>query len=124
MYAPLYEIIQAIGLPAAMKLVDTFGGVRIYLPMPENVTPDNEIAKAIGVDATRKLATVWGQERPSIPLARRHFRMVVRAEIRRDALGMTVPELARKYETTERTIYRWLGEPEFHPADATQRKLC
>ena len=56
MYAPLMDIIKAIGLPAAMKLVENFGGTRIYLPQPEKVDADNEIAKIIGVEAARALA--------------------------------------------------------------------
>lgn len=118
MYAPLFDIIQAIGLGSAMKLVEHFGGTRIYLPLPENVGPDNDVAKVIGVDATRKLAAMWAQERPSIPLARRHLRAIVKAEILRERDKLTVPDLARKYETTERNIYRYLSEP----ADAGEAK--
>jgi len=113
MYAPLLKIIEAIGLPAAMKLVENFGGMRLHWPLPENIDERNDIARAIGVDAARKLAAAWGPDddrRPSIPLARRHLRIIARLEIRRDAGSMTVPELARKYETTERNIYRYLGD--------------
>jgi Mor family transcriptional regulator len=109
-YAPLLDIITAIGMPAAMKLVESFGGTRIYLPLPENVTPDNEIAKVIGVEATRTLARLWAQERPSIPLARRHLRIIVKSEILREKGKLSVPELARKYGTTERTIFRYMSE--------------
>jgi len=119
MYAPLMDIIKAIGLPAAMKLVENFGGTRIYLPQPEKVDADNEIAKIIGVEAARALARQWSQERPSIPLARRHLRTVVKSEIQRDSESMSVPELARKYETTERNIYRYLAEaPDPMPGQA------
>jgi Mor family transcriptional regulator len=125
MYAPLLQIIEAIGLANAMKLVEAFGGVRIYLPLPENVTADNEVAKVIGVEATRKLAEAWGGRyaRPTIPLARRHFRAVVKAEIRRERADKTIPELARKYQTTERNIYRYLGEAPPDPERAKQRGL-
>lgn len=114
MYAPLYDIIKAIGLPAAMKLVENFGGIRLYLPLPEKIDEHNQIAKVIGVDAARKLAESWerGPERrrPSIPLARRHLRAIVKSEIQRDRQKLTIPELALKYQTTERNIYRYLGE--------------
>jgi len=112
MYAPLLESIRAVGLPAAMKLVENFGGTRIYIPLPENVTDDNDVAKVIGVEATRKLAGIWGGRygRPSIPLASRHYQALVRSEIESDSKTMTVPELARKSRTTERNIYRYLGD--------------
>jgi Mor family transcriptional regulator len=112
MYAPLIDIIKAVGLPAAMKLVEHFGGTRIYIPLAENVETDNDVAKVIGLEATKKLAAIWGGRygRPSIPLASRHYRDLVKSEIQRDSAAMTVPELARKYQTTERNIYRYLGE--------------
>lgn len=122
MYAPLFDIIRAIGLGAAMKLVERFGGVRIYLPLPQNIGPENEVAAAIGVEAARKLAALWAQERPSIPLARRHLRTIVKDEIRREKGTLTVPELARKFETTERNIYRYLAEADEEPSSA-QRSL-
>lgn len=112
MYAPLFEIIDAIGLPATIKLVEAFGGVRIYLPLPKNVTADNKVAKVIGVEATRTLAAAWGgrYDRPTIPVARQHFLAIVRTRILRERAQLTVPELARKYQMTERNIYRYLGE--------------
>ena len=63
MYAPLLNIIEAIGLPAAMKLVDNFGGRRLYLPLPENIDETNGIAKVIGVEAARRLSEAWGRDR-------------------------------------------------------------
>lgn len=122
MYAPLLDIIRAIGLGAAMKLVERFGGVRIYLPLPENIGPDNEVAKAIGVEAARKLAEMWGQERPTIPLARWVKRDDIKNAVLRDRDTLTVPELARKHSTTERNIYRYLAEGEDEP-NTTQRSL-
>jgi Mor family transcriptional regulator len=122
MYAPLFDIIEAIGLGGAMKLVEHFGGTRIYLPLPENVTSDHEIARVIGVDETRALAKLWGQERPSIPLAKRHLRAIMKTEVQRDKDSHTVPELARKYRTTERSIYRLLAEDDDED-DASQAGL-
>jgi Mor family transcriptional regulator len=110
MYAPLLDIIKTIGLPAAMKLVENFGGTRIYIPLPQNITADHGIAKVIGLEATLALARLWPKEYPSIPLARRHLRIIVKGEILRDKDKLSVPELARKYETTERNIYRYLSE--------------
>ncbi len=118
MYAPLLDIIKAIGLPAAMKLVENFGGRRLYLPLPENIDDENPIAKAIGVQYARMLAEAWNRHgwdhrRPSIPLARRHLRIIVKSEIANDRKTLTIPQLAAKYETTERTIYRYLSDHEW-----------
>ncbi|SRR6266496_3333354 len=75
MYAPLTKIVEAIGLAAAMKLVDHFGGTLTYLPLPKNVDADNEIAKAIGLETALKLAHAWdfdrrAERRIDIPLGR------------------------------------------------------
>ena len=113
MYAPLLDIIAAIGLPAAMKLVENFGGRRLYLPLPENIDETNGIAQAIGVEAARKLSEAWGRDRdqrPTIPRARGHLRVIVKGDILRDRKTLTIPQLAAKYEMTERNIYRYLSE--------------
>lgn len=125
MHARLEEIVRAIGLGSAMKLVENFGGTRVYLPLPENIEPHNEVARVIGIEAARKLSAVpgWAQQRPSIPMARRHLVAIMKNEIRRDQDKLTVPELARKYETTERNIYRYLSEPDAGDERAEQRKL-
>jgi len=112
MYAPLHKIIEAIGEPATMKLVEKFGGTRIYLPLPKSIDKENEIAKAIGVEAARTLACLWPQEQINIPTATRYRRAIVKSEVRRDRDSLTVSQLARKYETTERNVYRMLSEPD------------
>src|SRR6266571_1464798 len=111
MYAPLTKIVEAIGLAAAMKLVDHFGGTLTYLPLPKNVDADNEIAKAIGLETALKLAHAWdfdrrAERRIDIPLGRPQRRVLMRDEILRDSEEMTARQLARKYKTTQRTIRR------------------
>lgn len=115
MYVPLIKIVEAIGLPAAMKVVDHFGGTRIYLPLPENVDADNEIAKAIGLEYALKFAHACDFDRDpdrhvEIPLARPQLRILMKDEILRDSEDMTERQLARKYKTTQRTIRRILAE--------------
>lgn len=115
MYAPLIKIVEAIGLPAAMKFVDHFGGTRIYLPLPENIDKENEIAKAIGVEFALKLAHAWDFDRDpdrriEVPLARPQLRVLMKDEILRDSVQLTSRQLARKYRTTQRTIRRILAE--------------
>jgi Mor family transcriptional regulator len=115
MYAPLIKIVEAIGLPAAMKVVDNFGGTRIYLPLRENMGEDNEIAKAIGIEAALKFAEAWDFDRDpdrhvEIPLARPQLRVLMKDEILRDSEHMTERQLARKYKTTQRTIRRIRAE--------------
>ena len=108
MNAPLHELVRVLGLPTALRLVEKFGGVRVYLPLAENMTDDNPIAAAIGVDAARDLCALWPQERPYIPRAVQILREERDKALLRDAEELSVPELARKYELTERAIYNVL----------------
>ena len=117
MYAPLIKIVEAIGLPAAMKLVEHFGGTRIYLPLPENVDAENEIARAVGLQAALQFAAAWDFDRDpdrhvEIPLARRQLRALMKEEILRDSAQLSERQLARKYRTTQRTIRRIRAESE------------
>lgn len=105
MNAPLHAIISAIGLPAALKLVEVYGGVRIYLPLPGNITSENSIAALIGVDKARALASVWSQERPTLPRAADYLRRERDRVLRREKKSMSVRDLAMKYGLTERAVY-------------------
>lgn len=109
MNAALEELVDAIGLPAALKLVESYGGTRIYLPLPENVEPDNPVAQVIGVPATVKLAHLWAQERPYLPRAVDYLRKQRDAQLVRDAETMSRSELALKYRLTERHVYAILA---------------
>lgn len=113
MNAPLHQIISAIGLPAALKLISRYGGTRIFLPLPGNVTPDNKIAQLIGVEKTRTLATLWAQERPSLPRAQDYLRRERDRAVWADKETHSVPQLALKYQLTERAVYMILaaGDP-------------
>ena len=115
MYAPIIKIVEAIGLPAAMKFCEHFGGTRIYLPLRENLGWENEIAQAIGLEAAHKLAEAWDFDRDpdrriEVPLARRQLTILMKEEIVRERGRMTERQLARKYRTTQRTIRRVVAE--------------
>ena len=102
----LHEIVDAIGLPAALDLVRAFGGLRIYLPHPDRVGPENPIAKVIGVERMLRLAAAWPMEQLSVPLAAEHLRRERNRAMRADYRKMSAAQVARKYGTHERNVYR------------------
>ena len=115
MYVSTIKIVEAIGLPAAMKFCQSFGGTRIYVPLPENLDAGNEIAKAIGLQAALTLAQALEFDRNpdrriEVPLARRQLIILMREEIVRDRERMTERQMARKYKTTQRHIRRIVAE--------------
>lgn len=126
MNAQLEDLVIKLGLPAALRLVERFGGTRIYLPRAEFMNADHPIAQAVGLEAALELCQAWAQERPAIPRAAAFLRNERDRALLKDANDHTVPALARKYELTERQVYYILArglssadEPEL----AAQSKL-
>lgn len=106
LHAPLEQLVELLGLPAALALVERFGGVPIYLPHPSRVKADGDLATAIGIEAARKLAAAWPQEHVVVPRAAAYLRRQRDAAIRRDRATMSEREVALKYGTTDRHVRR------------------
>lgn len=108
----LREMVSCIGLQATLRIVEHYGGVRLYVPV--EIEADHPIAQMIGLDAARKLAAEYGgQDHFDIPRAAAALRAVRARQIRADrATGMTHRALARKYHLTERWIRHVLGDEE------------
>lgn len=49
----LNEIEDACGHDVALKLVAHYGGRRLYVPNPDNLTDDSTLSKVLGLDAAR-----------------------------------------------------------------------
>lgn len=121
----LAEVIDAIGLAATLKLLQRFGGIRIYVPQPAHLTDDHELARAIGLAAARKLARIWGSERMPLPRAARALRLARDRALRLDYQTMSAAQCALKYQLTERQVYWIAGRVEddrrqaelFHPPE-------
>jgi hypothetical protein len=112
--APLEQLVITLGLPAALRLVEAYGGTRMpYLPArAETMSAEHPVAKVVGLEAARELCRLWPGERPRIPLAAKFLRGERDRALRADAQDHTVPQLARKYEITERHVYRILSGAE------------
>ena len=103
----LADLATTIGTAATLKLLDRFGGTRLYVP--GRVGDEHPLVFAIGKEAADKLVAVYGRERIDVPRASEMWRASRDADIRdRYRAGETAAELARYYQVTERTIYRIL----------------
>ncbi|MBD9405428.1 hypothetical protein IB236_08790 [Acidovorax sp. ACV02] len=108
----LQDFERLIGQDATMALVRHSGGLRIYIPTPERVTPDHPFAHEIGLDNLLKLAEVYGGEAHfQLPKAERALIQVRNARIAHAySTHKTARELAVEYHLTERQIVRIVAE--------------
>lgn len=111
MNARLEELVQAIGLPATLRLVDAFGGVRVYFPNPTRVRVDSDLARAIGADAVQRLAAMWPSTYVSLPQAAAYLRRERNRAIHREKDAVSIRDLALKYELSERAVYSIIINP-------------
>lgn len=115
----LQDLVGLIGLHATMKLVETHGGVRLYVPKLA-LGDDHPLILQIGRTAAEKLQSMYGGEPHfDIPKAERALRAVRDAEIRAKRPHTSVRLLALDYRLTERQIRTICGEME----DASQAQL-
>ncbi|MFO1417275.1 MAG: Mor transcription activator family protein [Methylotetracoccus sp.] len=105
----LRPLVEVAGWPAVCKLVEAYGGTRLYVP--KSLGPDHELARLIGFDEALALAALLGGEPHfDIPRCAGLARAARDAGLRADrAAGMTFSQLARKYHMTERNVLNILG---------------
>lgn len=109
----LQDIADLIGLPATLKLVEHYGGGRLYVP--KRFDPDHPLVKIVGhANAARLVEAYGGEEHFDIPRNLASVLAARNARIRDDrAGGMSHRQLALHYQLTERQIRNVLvDEPE------------
>lgn len=106
----LRDIAALIGLPGTLKLVETYGGVRLYVP--KKLDAEHELARLIGLEQAARLAATYGGELHfDIPRAVAATRAARNRCIKADrASGSTHRQLALANSLTERQIRTILGE--------------
>lgn len=115
------EIVSVVGVEAALRLVEAWGGVRLYVP--QQMTEDHDLVNLLGGDSADQLASRFGGERIQVPRCLQALRAMRNARIRRARHdGATPAELALIHGLTERQIYAILAA-EAEPADDRQQSL-
>lgn len=109
----LQEFVRLIGLAPTMRLVERFGGLRIYIPA--KATADHPLAELIGQENLAKLAEQYGidgtGDRFLLPRAERALNAVRNARIRADyAASKSLRELAIEHRLTERHVSRIVAD--------------
>lgn len=108
----LQDFVDLVGLHATMRLVEAYGGVRLYVPKGE-LAEDHYLVRLIGREAAEKLQAMYGGEPHfDIPKAERAMRAVRDARIRARRADTPVRALALEHRLTERQIRTICGELE------------
>lgn len=113
----LQEFVRLIGLPATLRMVERFGGLRIYIPA--TATPDHPFAEIIGIDNLAKLCQEYSADghglRFELPKALHALNAVRNAQIRADyESGASARSLAGQHRVTERHIERIVADVQPH----------
>jgi hypothetical protein len=109
----LREFVRLIGLPATLRLVEHYGGLRIYIPA--RPAPDHPFAELIGFDKLSVLSAEYAVDgtglRFVLPKAQRAFDAIRNEQIRTDfSTGKSVRALATEHRLVERQVARIVAE--------------
>lgn len=128
-------VVQAIGVPAALKLVEHFGGSTFPVPMRKNAAGEIRyqiLVEAVGEDAAARLVKMLGGQEIYIPLCSVALRELRDREIRAEFDQITrehsalhaVATLAVRYRMSDRQVWRILNQTDRdRPAHETQATL-
>lgn len=99
----LRDLVDLIGLTVTLRLVEHYGGVRLYVPVKYD--PEHMLVKLLGAPAAQKLIEHYGgEEHFDVPKAERAIRAVRDRKIRADYTHKSRRQLAREHRLTERQI--------------------
>lgn len=99
----LHEMARVVGVEGVRKLVDAYGGVRLYVP--QSVDQDHPLAELLGLAAARAMSAELGGDVIDVPRCHLAVKRARDAALVRDAAqGMSQRDLARKYGMTERNV--------------------
>ena len=105
----LQQIIDVVGVDAALIIIAHHGGTRLYVPL--ELKPGHWLIEILGEEAAQKLCLAFGgAEHFDVPLNTRGIRAERnRRIIERRSQGLSHSKLAREFKTTERNIRKILG---------------
>lgn len=99
------QIRELVGPEAAELLSERYGGSRVCVP--QIFRDDHPLVKLLGSEAAASLIRRYGGTKIHIAMGHQEIREERNNMIRRDWMdGLKVPQIARKYFLSERTIWR------------------
>ncbi|NWO05549.1 MAG: hypothetical protein HLX50_07555 [Alteromonadaceae bacterium] len=106
------ELVDIIGLPAVLKLMEARGGTEFWVP--ERITHQHPLVDDIGTEAAQTMSEYMPLERIKVPRGAAIRREIRNRAIRRERFeGAKLAELALRYGMTDRQVLNILNsEPE------------
>ena len=102
-------VVDVVGISAALRLVECWGGVRLYVP--RKLEGDHFLVSTLGRDEADQLALWCGGMSIQVPRCLHALRAVRNVRIQRDHdQGESAALLALRYRLTERQIYAILAQ--------------
>ncbi|MFA6312343.1 MAG: Mor transcription activator family protein [Sterolibacterium sp.] len=118
------ELIEMIGLPATLRLIDEYGGQTFQVPKGKRVkgvAKLEELAAVIGTEAVKKLSHAFGGEVIAVPsckralLGRRDADLQARFDTMTSTGGLSarsaVNWLAKEFRVNATTVWKTLKRP-------------
>ncbi len=96
------EVVEVIGLPAALRLAEGLPGVRVYVP--ERASEDHRLVEILGREAADRLCSHYATENLYIPRCIHAIRAVRNLAIYRQR-HIGAATLAMRYGLTDRQVY-------------------
>ncbi|MGH7840164.1 MAG: hypothetical protein ACREQD_00375 [Candidatus Binataceae bacterium] len=102
---PMFEqLVAAVGEEAARKVVETFGGARLYVPQAPQA--GDALSRLVGPAAAARLAQVFGGDRVDVPNPPSRRERII--ELQRQ--GLSVGAIAWQLGCTRRRVFQVLAE--------------
>ena len=108
--------------PRLAELVERWGGIRLYVPLEQNIDEAHPIAQELGLEAARKLARLrnsGGQayESLEVPHAAAYLRALRDRLVKEAFAESSAARVARRFGMTRRNVFNVLKreEPEAPP---------
>lgn len=103
------DIVEVVGIDAALRLVEAWGGLRLYVP--QALPADHSLVGILGPALAANMAAHFGGEPLNIPRCLHALRSMRNQRIRgARRAGATPAELARQHSLTERQVYNILAD--------------
>ncbi len=115
---------DAIGPEAALRLIEVFGGARIYVPVMGEPIEHSPLFPILGADALTALVNACSGDQFILPRCERYMRAQRNAEIcRRHRAGERAWVLAVEFKLTESTIWEICRRGAAADADASAHTM-